>query len=294
MINNLYPKIELQIENNYWTNFLGISRSIIALSTLLTLLLNSKQTLFYLGINNETKLNCTGANDFSIFCLIGNIDTAITISVLVLFFVIVGLYPKFTCVFHWWITYSFATSSYAVDGGDQIASIITLLIIPICIFDKRKWHWKKDSYLHCFYEKVVAFFAYLLISIQVFIIYFHAAVGKFFVTEWIDGTAIYYWFYNSFFGMNDYLIPIMKPLLKSPILITLLTWSILVFELALAFGVFYKNKKTKVIFCIAGIFFHFLIMLFHGLVSFFLIMTGTLILFFIAKNYNFKIKKYVE
>lgn len=203
----------------------------------------------------------------------------------------IGYYPRITCLFHWWITYSFATTSYAVDGGDQIASIITLFLIPICIFDKRKWHWSIDNYNHNFYAKSIAYFSYLLISIQVFVIYFHAAVGKFFVEEWVNGTALYYWFYNSFFGMNDYLVPIMNPILKSPIFITILTWGVLVLELSLSFGIFYKKNRTKLIFCVIGIFFHFFIMLFHGLASFFLIMSATLILFFIAKNYNFQNRK---
>lgn len=38
MIDKLYEKIIIEIDNKYWTNFLGLSRSVIALSTFLTLI----------------------------------------------------------------------------------------------------------------------------------------------------------------------------------------------------------------------------------------------------------------
>lgn len=287
-------KIEGLIESKYWTNYLGLARTLLALATLLTLITNSTKTLFSFGINNEISIKCSGINSFSLFCLIKNLNIAIIVSAIILFFVIIGLYPRFTAIFHWWVSYSFATSSYIVDGGDQIASILTLILIPICIFDKRKWHWNFDKYSHSYYEKVISFFSYSLIYIQVFVIYFHAAVGKFAVEEWVNGTALYYWFYNSFFGLKNSLIPLFEFVLKSPILVTFSTWGVIILELFLAFGIFYTNKKLRYFACIVGIIFHFFIVLVHGLFSFFLIMSALLIINFLAKSYNYKIKNYVK
>ena len=289
MINkSIMSKIDNLINHKYWTNYLGLARTLLGFATLLTLLSNSQNTLFRFGIKDENNIKCSGTNNFSIFCIVNNLDIAIIVSCFILFFVIIGIYPRLTAIFHWWITYSFATSSYAVDGGDQIASILTLILIPLCLFDKRKWHWQKDLYFHSYYEKVIAFFSYLLICLQVFVIYFHAATGKFAVGEWVNGTALYYWFYNSFFGLKDNLKPFFNIILKSPILITLSTWSVLILELILAFGIFYRGRKIRFFMCFLGILFHFFIALVHGLISFFLIMSGALIIYFLAKDYNFK------
>ena len=293
-MDNLFNKTVKLVDRKYWTNYLGLSRTLLAISTLLTLLFNSKNTLFYFGVTDNISLKCSEVNSFSIFCAFNNLNTALLISYIVLLFVIIGLYPRITAILHWWITYSFATSSFAVDGGDQIASIITLILIPICIFDKRKWHWSTDSSNHSYYAKTIAFFAYLLIYIQIFVIYLHSTIGKLWVNEWLNGTALYYWFYNSFFGLSDCLKPLFNIILKSPILLTFSTWGILLLELFLSLGLFYNQKKIRFIFCILGILFHFFIILVHGLVSFSIIMSSVLIIYFLSRDYNFKFLTYAE
>lgn len=154
----------------YWTNYLGLSRSLLALGMLLTLFFNSNDILFSHGINNDYFLKCNFINSLSIYCLIKHTLLAKYISILILFSVSIGIYPRLTCIFHWWITYSFATSAYIIDGGDQIASILTFLLIPICLLDRRKWHWSKNYYKHNFLEKNIAFFTYTHINSSFYII----------------------------------------------------------------------------------------------------------------------------
>ncbi|MFK7799317.1 MAG: hypothetical protein AB8E82_17840 [Aureispira sp.] len=38
---------------------------------------------------------------------------------------------KITSILHWWITFSYMHTSALVEGGEQIASIMTLAFIPL-------------------------------------------------------------------------------------------------------------------------------------------------------------------
>ena len=288
MINKVYKLVN---ENLYWTNSMGIARSLLALATLLTFLTTENTVLFNYGINNELSQKCAGFNSLSIFCMVEQLWLAKTISCIILFLVIIGIYPRLTAIFHWWISYSFANSSYVIDGGDQVASILSLFLILLCLFDRRTWHWTKDTYKHSFYEKTVAFFVYIVICLQVSLIYLHSFIGKCEVTEWVNGTALYYWFNNSMFGANEFIMIFLEPILKSPILLTISTWGVLLLELFLAYCILVKNQRIRKIALIIGILFHFGIVIAHGLVSFFFVMAAALILYLNAKNYNYVWKR---
>ncbi len=284
-------RLERFINNNYWTNTLGLGRSLLALSTLLTLCFNSQEVLFYSGINNQ---NTPKIQDLSIniYTWFPELAHGYYFSIIVLILVLIGIYPRITCVFHWLVTFSFLTTTALGDGGDQIASILTLLLIPVCIFDKRKWHWSSIEYTHNFYTNSIAAIFYELIRIQMFVIYFFASVGKFPSEEWKNGTALYYWFNEPLFGVNEFYLPFVNIILESPILTSLSTWSVLVLELSLAFAYFISSQKTRMIFLFMGVFFHFMIVLFFGLISFYFVMAAGLIFFLISKNFNYEYRNF--
>lgn len=281
--------IENYINNDYWTNWLGISRTLLAFSTLLTIIFNDFNSLYYTGLLNENSL-INGKLNLSIYTWVSNIEYAHWITIVVLIITIIGLYPRLFCLFHWLVTYSFFHSSTISDGGDHIASIITFLLIPICLLDKRNSHWSTKNYSHNFYEKCVATISYELIKFQIFIIYFFASIGKLSHKVWQEGTALYYWLTEPLFGPSDWLFKILEPLIKNPIILTLTTWFVLILELFIAFSYFSKNNKIKIYTLYIGVFFHFLIAICFGLISFFLVMTACLIVYLNLKNENFKFK----
>jgi antimicrobial peptide system SdpB family protein len=283
--------IENHINNNYWTNWLGLARTLIALSTFLTIIFNKYESIYYTGILNEKSL-INEKTTLSIYTWFPDIIYGYWITIVVLIITIIGIYPRFTSVLHWLVTYSFFHSSTISDGGDHIATLLTFLLIPICIFDKRKTHWSTKSYTHSFYAKSISTIFYELIRLQVFIIYFFASVGKFSHKEWQEGTALYYWFSEPLFGLNNWLYQIFEPLIKSPLILTLSTWFVLVIELTFAFSYFLKNKKIKLYVFYLGIFFHFFIAICFGLITFFLVMISALILFLISKNNNYEFRTY--
>lgn len=274
----------------YWTNTLGILRSVLALSTMLTLLTTDSNGLFYYGINGEYGVNCHNNTFISLYCIVGpNLWISKIISICVLVIIIVGVYPKYTCIMHWWITYSFASSAYFVDGGDQIASIITLLLIPILLFDKRKNHFQIQNFVVSDKAKIISFVCMTLLQIQIAIIYFHSGVAKLSVNEWVDGTAIYYWFTEPHFGMRSSLTFLFRPIWENPFLLTIVTWGVIFFEILL-FSALFMRHNLKNNFLVLGILFHFLIFIIHGLFSFFLVMICCLFLFLYPIETTMKLK----
>ena len=223
--------------------------------------------------------------------IFNNYSISRVVSYLILGSVIIGMYPRYTAILHWWTTYSFLKASFVIEGGDQVASILTFLLIPILLLDKRVNHWQRDKYNHSYYAKVIAFFSYCLIILQVSVIYFNASIGKLKVEEWSNGTAVYYWLNDSVFGLNYSLLEHINPILKSPIVVTLLTWGTLLIELSLALAVFgLKKEKICRMFLFIGVFLHFSFAMCFGLISFFFAMFGALLLYLIAKDTDFTLK----
>jgi len=268
---------------NINTPILGLCRSLLACATLITLVFNDYAVLFpeIQGIQSILPEQDFFLNKISIFTLMGgNYLLAKYISIFILLVAIVGWRPRVSAVFHWWITFSLFSSSPSIDGGDQLASILTLLLIPICLSDTRKSHWNHQKSKRPELSRY-GFFVYTVLAvirIQVSFVYFQAATHKFNVNEWMDGTVLYYWFNHPYFGLNKNLIWISDLLFSSYVTTSILTWSILVLELLLFMGLL-SDKKYRTPLFWAGFTFHFFTWTIHGLFSFFLVMTSALILY---------------
>ncbi|MBS7233704.1 hypothetical protein KHA90_22060 [Flavobacterium psychroterrae] len=296
----MIEKINSQIKTSClelfpYTNTVGFARSILALGTLLTLIANPISLLFHKEIDG-TILNpllnpVIPINEYNFFTLLGldNIIYMKLLAILILCITISGYLIKITSLLHWWICISFLYFSSIIDGGDQIAAILSFLLIPFCLTDPRKNHWKhikpNDSA-----KNIVGLFSIWIIRIQVAIIYYHASLGKLSVPEWVNGTAIYYWFNHSVFGMPISISVFMNKLLSSPVIISLLTYTVLALEILLFLGLLASVKYRKTILCF-GILFHFFIIVYHGIFSFFFSICAALILFLYPtyQSINFKL-----
>ncbi len=279
------------IKNVPYTNVIGLARSIIALGTLLTLLFNPIDNLFIKNISGEYLINpllkedaTTKINLFLIFDY-QNVLIAKWLAIVILIIVISGYYQKITSILHWWISYSFFHASAIIDGGDQIASILTLFLIPICFFDNRKNHWESKKQSQKVSDLISIFFLYVS-HLQMAIIYFHAAVGKFSHNEWSDGTAIYYWLNHSYFGLPQHFM-FLNNFLENSYFVSFLTYGVLLLELALFLALF-AGKKYKIILLYLAIFFHIFIIIFMGIFSFFFSVLGGLIIYLYPTNKDIK------
>lgn len=292
-INLVYNKnIALYSSLNPWTNIYGISRSILAFGLLLTILISKNSSIYYDSSASGNLIMPSNIQNIGLFNIfIDNLLLAQVIAVIVLLWVISGFLPQLSCFFQWWVTFSFMISSPTIEGGDQINNILCLLLIPVCVLDNRKNHWHRKKNVFAPKRKLLCWSCYFIIILQISIIYFHACIAKLAVPEWLNGTAVYYWATHNIFGVNNALKDTMIYLLSYSIFVILATWGTILLELLLFSWIFMKrNTWNWKILLLIGILFHFMIVFFHGLVSFFLAMLGALILYLVPKELEIKFR----
>jgi antimicrobial peptide system SdpB family protein len=274
---------ELGVARGPWTNVYGLSRSLLAFGTLLTLTFNRTNLLFR-PLGNAVVPAPNSLARFGLFALAEPAQLALAnnVSIGVLILVIIGWRPRFTGILHWWVTASFAAACVPVEGGDQVAAILSLLLIPISLGDGRRWHWaSQEAAVTTLVDKIgasVAASCYGAIRLQVCVIYFFACISKFAVTEWANGTAVYYWLIHPTFGVAHVFRPLVIAVLARPLAMALVTWSVLVME-ALLFSGLVMERRHRPLLLIAGLVFHFGIGVAHGLFTFSLSMAAALILY---------------
>ena len=250
----------MKIRYSPWGLSYSILRALISLSLLLTLLANTPMELFkptgYYTYETGTIEN--PLHSINLFFIFDDLEISILIAKLVLVAVVIGIFPAITGILHWWVAFSFSQACFLPDGGDQIASVLTFLLLPMTLLDSRKNHWFATgnfmaSSLKYFTGNVFSW----VIRLQIAIIYFHAGAAKINVEEWANGTAMYYWMNSPVFGSPHWLSWFYDGIFESAYLLSLLTWSVIVFELSLASAIFLTNKKArKYLFC-AAIFFSY-------------------------------------
>jgi antimicrobial peptide system SdpB family protein len=262
-------------------NTITLARALLATSMLLTLIFTPLDNLFphyHISKLNESSNELMNLNYFLWF---DNLLIPYIFSITILIIVILGLFPRLICIFHSWVSYSVFYSMLIVEGGDQINIILTFLLIPICILDKRRNGWiniLNDSKKKKTLLSINSMYALLFIKIQMAILYLNAGISKMFAPEWSNGTAVYYWFYDNMFGAPIWVQNSIGFLFKNDLTISLINWSVIFLEMGL-FIAFFLNQKYKYLLLLLGLLFHFTIILIHGLPTFFLAMSAGLILY---------------
>lgn len=282
---------------NIYNYKLGLSRSILTLGTFLTLIFNDTELLF----SNPNKSSNLYTGDLFVLQKINffyllpfnYIYILKYVAICILMIVVIGWRPRYTCIFHFWICISFNYSTTSIEGGDQIVSNLSFLLIPILLLDGRKWHWQNiispTSTQRIQEKNLIGNFFHLIIKLQMCFIYLNAAIGKTAKKDWTNGTATYYWLNDPIFGLTDWLRPLMNPILSNALGVSALTWGCIAIELLLFMAI---TMKSSARFCllIVGLAFHFMIIVFHGLFSFFFAMAGGLLLYLWVDNRYGKIR----
>jgi len=263
-----------------WGPSYALARTILAASTLTTLLLNDASILFRPGAGREQVPYCEGVSGYALFCQGGDLDLLRWVAILGLALVLSGWRPRFTGVLHYWIAASLNMSATVVDGGEQVSAALTMLLIPVTLTDPRRNHWDRcPSYEEHPrpYLRLVAMMSLALVSIQVGGIYAHASIAKFEVPQWANGTALYYWLSYGPFSAPQWLSPVVLPLVQWGPTLTLLTWSVLVLEFLLGAAPL-MLPRIRVALFVAGVAMHLGILFFQGIASFAVTMLAALTL----------------
>jgi antimicrobial peptide system SdpB family protein len=268
-----------------WTNVYGLARSLLALSTAGTLLFNKSPTLFAPVVGPFRLPHCIGVAKLGFFCVFpsGHLELARIIAAIALLVVASGWQPRYTALFHWWLSLSFALAGATLDGGDQLTADLTLLLLPVALTDSRPWHWQSlhvanDKSLAQVLKTLVAASALVVIRLQIAGVYLHAAAAKFRVEEWRDGTALYYWLTNPIVGAHGWVSHLVSAAAQNDIAIPLMTWGTMLIEVLLFMSLVMPKWAWKYVFLI-GIVFHSMIAVFFGLTSFSVTMIGALVLY---------------
>jgi antimicrobial peptide system SdpB family protein len=298
MFTRLGNQILSKPQSEIWTVLIGVVRSLLALATGLTLLFSSSQTLFLSNSSLVDKSLCTAVDAANLFCLVptNQMHLAHIFALLVLALVASGWRPRWTGLLHWWIAWSYHQAGTFVDGGDQVNMILTLLLVPVTLTDPRAWHWQhiatKEHDLERPFARLVALGWLSFIRLQVAVIYFHAATAKFGVPEWLNGTAVYYWFGSSTLGMPNWLHPIFDPLLNSAACVLAITWGTMLLEILLVLGLLADTRYRRPLLKL-GLIFHAGIAVVFSLSSFMLAMDAALLLYLGDPNWTFKLPSWL-
>lgn len=283
-----------------WSNVYGVGRTLLSLSTLSTLLLQSPDDLFRpFGRRLSMVDTADQFKHINLFVLLGgdNLNVARWIAIGVLALVAIGWRPRITGILHWWVALSFVASTSVIEGGDQIAASLALFMIPLTLTDSRRWHWQHDardmSRTSAQIAAIVAGSCLTVMRLQMAVVYLDAAIGKMGVPEWMNGTAMYYWALHPDFGVPMALRGITIAMLSNVYVVTTLTWGVMLLELALFTGLVIE-KRFRSPLLVSGILFHFGIVVVHGLASFFLVMAGGLVIYLRPAECEFRMPEWVR
>jgi antimicrobial peptide system SdpB family protein len=265
-----------------WTSTVGLARALLALGTLVTLLGTPPSVLLSPLADGTRPPVCTGVLRGGLWCLAPQRPLVATVvSVAVLVVVIAGWRPRVTALLHWWVAWSFTAGVTLQDGGDQVNAVLCLLLLPVALTDPRRWHWSpgpaRPPGAVPGWPWLIARIGRLLIMVQVAAIYLHACIAKLGVTEWADGTALWYWLRHPQFGAASWLSPVTDRLTAQPWGVVGLTWGTMIIEFLLGVAILMRPLPRRVL-LVVGLGLHAGIMVVMGLVSFFCAMAAALVL----------------
>ncbi|MEA9984601.1 sporulation-delaying protein SdpB family protein [Subtercola sp. RTI3] len=264
-----------------WTQHAGIARSLLAICGLSTLVFSSVNTLIRPAAGTDGMF-CAGPAEMSLWCLTpaNTHDLAKWASILILGVAASGWRPRLTALPMWWILFGNQSSLTVVDGGDQIAAVLALLLIPISLTDGRRWHWQTSGPEGNSEHPVAALIAHVsivVVQVQVSFVYLNSCLAKLGVPEWLNGTAIYYWLRDPMFGPAGGLSDITNALMVLPIPAAIFTWGPLGLEFFLGISIFLP-RRVKLALLPFGLLFHLGIAVTMGLWSFAFAMWAALLL----------------
>ena len=126
--------------------------------------------------------------------------------------------------------------------------------------------------------RLLALSALFVIRLQVAGIYLNSSIAKLAVTEWRDGTAVYYWISQPIFGAPGWLHGLLIAVAATSLGVIAMTWGSLFLEFSLAIAIVMPRRSWKYL-LVGGILFHGFIALMMGLLSFSTAMAAALILY---------------
>jgi antimicrobial peptide system SdpB family protein len=256
------------------------ARSLLGIAHASTLLSTSDSVLFARLSGQQPAAGCTGVRGLSLWCaagtsgLSGDITRAAAVGVLAA--VVAGYRPRWTCIPHWYVAFSLTASISVPNGGEYAAQAATLLLVPICLGDRRTWQWSREEAMDPAWRGA-ARAAHLAVRLQLVVVYVWAVVAKLAAPAWRQGSALRGIFLDPIFGWPPAVQDFLSSLLASGPVIAAMTWSVLAVELAIALSMF-GGPRFRRCGLVLAVGLHATIAVTLGLFSFGIIMIGFVLL----------------
>ncbi|WP_273353994.1 sporulation-delaying protein SdpB family protein [Corynebacterium resistens] len=278
-VTDLYRHVAKEIEKqDHRTLWFAFGRSLLAGGQLLTLLATPIIS-FIVPVGAYETAKCDELRKASILCLGGPTEMLLLkrwILITILVAVVAGVFPRFTAPLHVWATFSMSTSFTLPDGGEAIAFIISVLILPLCLIDKRRNHWiiDKTGKTYSSFKKGICYTFSWSLRLQLAFVYLHSSIAKMGVEDWANGSAEYYIMRDGSFGVAGPLSDFFLSITFTPWGTLIASWAAILGGLAIGVGLL-LGRHMRVLSFIVDVAFHIGIILTIGLWSFALVMIGS-------------------
>jgi len=256
----------------------ALARTLIAAAQLSVLLATRWDALFVATGAADAGPECEGVSEVGAYCLLrgtGSTDPATIVIIVGLMVVLSGYLPRYMGLVHVWLTISLSSSITLPDGGESVAQIVVLLLAVVTLADPRTNHWQPDRWTRSALVPV-AWATGHIIRLQLVWIYVNAAVTKTAVTEWKDGTAIYYLTMDPMFGTAGPLAGLFDAVAYTPVGALAMSWGAIVIEVSIALLLLGPARHRPLAFW-GSVLLHGLFIVMIGLWSFALVMIGAVL-----------------
>ena len=250
---------------------LSLATFCIYLGLTLSLLFTSSDLL--LGRSGEARAQaCDMTFGANAYCL-ADTDLVRWISIVLFTLVLAGIRLWVLLLPAAYLAWSFASYNLMLEGGDQIASNLAILLLPFLLTVGSGGPGTRPSPR---VRDVAVHLSVWLIRLQAVLVYGQAAVDKIRRPEWYDGTAMYYWARDASLQQGEPGWSILQYLTQFQFFTNALTWGVILLEAVLAAAIFMPRRSRAILFVVA-LGFHVGIAAYYGLVTFGLAMTGLLV-----------------
>jgi antimicrobial peptide system SdpB family protein len=260
---------------------LALGRSLLAAAQLLVFLANPVTALFHGDPRTPGGVRCEDFRAAASWCLTGTTgaggSVSLVLALVVLGAVVTGFSPRWTCVPHWYVVFSFVAASPTANGGDRIGQITTMLLVPLCLGDDRTWHWVRPRAAMAPGWRGSAFAALWVLRLQVFVVYAHAVVSKLNDHWWRHGGALLLVAHDPEFGFPRGVRELLDDVAGAYWPVALLSWPVVAAQAVVAVFVLSMSAKARLLALVLGIALHVAIAVFMSLVVFGMIMIALLV-----------------
>lgn len=263
---------------------LQIGRTLLAVAQATVVLLTPWRFLTPSLVGDENGgPSCGGVGALAITC-VGEPESTFGLvgTTVVLALVASGFFPQITAILHAYVSFSIATSFGLPDGGEQIAQIFSILLIPLSFVLPWLNGWRpkasaRGGWMRHESIQGIVVATWVFARLQFAFVYLESGISKLATEDWLNGSAMYYVFRDPSFGATGILGDLALWVTDSPLGTAAISWGTIIGESMIGVLLLVGRKLARRVAFILIALLHVGIIAFIGLWSFGLIMIAVAI-----------------